>query len=281
MKRWLMALVLAVAAAATAVILDGGEPVARLLLSAGLPDAAIDRFAAPGWRGAALYRAGRYDEAASAFWAAGPDYAFDRGDALAASGRYAEALEAFDTALAFKPDDAQAAANRALIEALLQKADTGDSKVDMDGGTATKEMKSRSSDPTGDKTEAKSSGEGLAGDKQANSLSSRPGGAKVDRQGNADRKSADPGGAKATGSAGDSDGVGRTSVTEAVVAKAMEAVRKREMGKSFDASSVSPSRQWLKTIDDDPGRYLKLRLAAEHARRVAIGQAVPEEVDRD
>jgi Ca-activated chloride channel homolog len=34
-------------------------------------------------------------------------------------------------------------------------------------------------------------------------------------------------------------------------------------------------RQWLQTLSDDPGRFLKLRLAAEHNRRVDAGTAPP------
>jgi Ca-activated chloride channel homolog len=34
---------------------------------------------------------------------------------------------------------------------------------------------------------------------------------------------------------------------------------------------VLPTREWLDTLPDDPGRYLKLRLSAEQARRLARG----------
>lgn len=43
----------------------------------------------------------------------------------------------------------------------------------------------------------------------------------------------------------------------------------------FLAQSIVASRQWLATFEDEPGRYLKLRLAAEQRRRVEQGTAVP------
>jgi Ca-activated chloride channel family protein len=34
-----------------------------------------------------------------------------------------------------------------------------------------------------------------------------------------------------------------------------------------DAASVLPTVDWLSTLPDDPGRFLKLRILAEKARR--------------
>ncbi|MBY8977102.1 hypothetical protein KHP62_14890 [Rhodobacteraceae bacterium NNCM2] len=47
--------------------------------------------------------------------------------------------------------------------------------------------------------------------------------------------------------------------------------------KPMDATSVAATREWLNTLADAPGEYLKRRLAAEHERRIAEGVAAPEE----
>jgi hypothetical protein len=49
----------------------------------------------------------------------------------------------------------------------------------------------------------------------------------------------------------------------------------RRVTKSFEAHEIRPDRLWLRTLPDDPGRYLKLRLKAEHTRRVEAGTAMP------
>jgi Ca-activated chloride channel homolog len=82
--------------------------------------AAAQRFADPMWRGTALYRAGRYDDAIDAF--ALVDTAesyFDQGNALARLGKLPEAAAAYQEALKRKPDFAAAKANLDLIKALL------------------------------------------------------------------------------------------------------------------------------------------------------------------
>ncbi len=41
-----------------------------------------------------------------------------------------------------------------------------------------------------------------------------------------------------------------------------------------DRQSIAASAQWLTALPDDPGRYLDLRIAAEHQRRLDAGTAV-------
>jgi tetratricopeptide (TPR) repeat protein len=259
---------------AAAVASDGSAGFGRALVAVGLPDAGLRFLDDPAGRGVALYRAGRFTEAAEAFRIAGLTHAFDRGDALARAGDYRGALEAFDAVLATRPGDADAAANRALVAAVLDRQETAERAAGkIAGGAASTEKKRRDGEPRGDAEDQNSTGDGMAGDKQAGSDAGSPGGSKAARKGAADTKAKDAGQGQANGSATDSDGVGRASVTDAVIAKAFEQVRKREMGKSWDAQAMAASRQWLTTLADDPGRYLKLRIAAEHARRAANGLA--------
>lgn len=89
-----------------AVALGGASPLGRVALAVGLPGLAEHLFEAPGWRGVALYRAGRFEDAAEAFFAARDP--FNAGNAFAFAGRYAAALEAYDLAIAQGHPDAQA-----------------------------------------------------------------------------------------------------------------------------------------------------------------------------
>jgi tetratricopeptide (TPR) repeat protein len=249
----------------------------RMLMGIGLPNAAVAILADPAWRGPALYQAGRFDEAAALFREGGRRNAYNLGNALAKAGDLRGAVEAYDAALQYNPRDADAQANRSLIARLIE-----DDAIDRGKGggianatatTGARYNKTENQDPNDD-AQATSSGEGLAGNKEAGTSASSPGNSKVARRGKAEQQSIDSGKGEARGSASDAAGRGRTGAGSAMVAAAPEK-EVRRVTKSFEAHEVRPDRLWLQTLPDDPGRYLKLRLKAEHAARVEAGTAVP------
>lgn len=249
----------------------------RALMGAGLPGAAAWVLDDPAWRGPALYQAGRYDEAAALFRSGGRRNAYNLGNALARSGDLQGALDAYDAALQYNPRDADAQANRSLIARLV---DEGAGDPGKGGGVANatatvgaRYNKTSNQDPNDD-TQATSSGEGLAGNKEGGTTSSTPGNSKVARRGKAEQVSVDSGKGEARGSASDAAGRGRTGAGSAMVAAAPER-EVRRVTKSFEAHEIRPDRLWLQTLPDDPGRYLKLRLKAEQAVRIEAGTAVP------
>ncbi|EBA06950.1 hypothetical protein [Sagittula stellata] len=91
----------------------GSAAFGRVFMAAGLPGLAALTFDRPDWQGAALYRAGRMEDAARAFAKAGATY--NLGTAQARLGRYSEALETYD--LVIHGGDADARANFDLIAA--------------------------------------------------------------------------------------------------------------------------------------------------------------------
>ncbi len=50
-------------------------------------------------------------------------------------------------------------------------------------------------------------------------------------------------------------------------------------GRRLDAGGLVADAAWLATIPDDPGEFLRLRLADEHRRRLSLGQTPPEDGD--
>ena len=88
-------------------------------------------FEAPGWQGAANYRAENYDAAIAAYSALNtPDGHYNRGNALALSGNYAEAIAAYDLTLATVPEHEDAIHNKEIVEQLLeqQQSEQGESQ---------------------------------------------------------------------------------------------------------------------------------------------------------
>lgn len=82
--------------------------------------AAAEHFADPMWRGAALYRAGRFGDAVDAFaQVRSAESSYNQGNALAHLGRLDDAVASFREALKGRPDWPEAKANLALVEKLI------------------------------------------------------------------------------------------------------------------------------------------------------------------
>ena len=85
-------------------------------------DTAAQLFNNSRWKGEALFRNGKYEEAAKEF--AREDSAagyYNQGNALAKAGKLQESLDAYDRALKAQPDFGDAKANRKLVEDLLKQ----------------------------------------------------------------------------------------------------------------------------------------------------------------
>ena len=245
----------------------------RLLMEAGWSGAAAYLFTDPAGRGAALYAAGRWDEAAAAFGPA-TARAYDRGNALARAGRFVEAILAYDAAIIAQPDNADARFNRTLVTTLAfaahesQAADAtaGDRMhTPPQGGRAGTLVETRA---TGD-------GHGAAAG-QGTAVAGSQGSGKVDRIDGSGDRSADAAPTRGFGSAGAGEGLGRSGDVMASVARQV-AAREHRLPRMLETGSVQPSREWLDTLPDDPGQFLKLRLRAEQARRRALAGQMNQE----
>ena len=128
MKRaWIAVLALVpLAAGGAQLIFDepwwGGDQQAMRLFLAEAYSAAATAFEDPGWRAAALYRTGEFEQAASVLSGqATPEAAFNRGNALVFLGRYEEAVQSYDAALASRPGWNAAEENRAIASARIRR----------------------------------------------------------------------------------------------------------------------------------------------------------------
>lgn len=92
----------------------------RLAYERGDYAAAAERFADPMWRGVALYRAGRYDDAVDAFARVDSTESwFNQGNALAKAGKLHAAVASYEVALKRRADWPEAKANLALVRKLI------------------------------------------------------------------------------------------------------------------------------------------------------------------
>jgi Ca-activated chloride channel homolog len=268
-----LSLLIVVALPLIAAALIGVDPAARVLIAVGLSDRAAWLARDPMLRGEALYASRRWTEAAAAFRDAGSFGAYNRGTALARAGRLSEAVRSYDTALVLDPRDDDAAFNRALVLALLERtAQAGAGAVP--GSGANVPPGQGGAPASDDDRQPPGDADGRAGHDDAQSASGSAGGGKALRQ-KGDDASRNAAPRPATGSAADAEGPGAKSAELAEVAKQIKD-RWRRFGKSYEAQSVLPTREWLDAIPDDPGKFLKLRLAAEQAQRLARGGSARE-----
>lgn len=81
---------------------------------------AAERYADPFRKGVALYRAGRFDDAVKTLALVNtPESDYNQGNALARLGRYPDAVARYEAALKRRPDFPAAAANLAIVKALI------------------------------------------------------------------------------------------------------------------------------------------------------------------
>ncbi|WP_265502175.1 hypothetical protein [Paracoccus beibuensis] len=71
---------------------------------------------------------------------------------------------------------------------------------------------------------------------------------------------------------------GRPAAAEEIGA-ALTAAAVDSWRRPIGARGLAASDAWLETIADDPGEFLRLRIAAEYERRARLGLIRPEEVD--
>ena len=247
-----------------AIWLIGVSAAGPALQALGFPAAAAGFFKDPARKGAALYLAKRWAEAADAFGGDAGN-AYNRGNALAHADRYAEAITAYEQALAANPDDEDAAFNKALLADLANEKEAAGGADGIAANSAATKARNTHDEPHAD-GKTGGSGDGFAGNQQGASAPGAQGSSKAGKFDKGDVKSSDAEQGQGKGSAGDAGGAGGGGGELVDVAK-MIRDRDRRVARRRDAASVRPTVEWLSTLPDDPGRFLKLQILAEQARR--------------
>lgn len=230
----------------------------------------------------AAYRAGEFEAAAKGFAGLpGADAAYNRGNALARAGRYSEALAAYDQALAEAPGMADAVANRAAVEAAMQR------QPPPGGGAGAGD-----SPPGGGRGGEPGSDQGDRGEQGRRAPDEDPGREPDERSGDAPppdspgRGEGDAGPPPAGGEA-DPGSLARQQAADAAQREAMQRALEAGAGQETAAeaddgrdpgaparSTATEEREqaneaWLRRVPDDPGALLRARFRNEHLRRRA------------
>jgi Ca-activated chloride channel family protein len=253
----------------------GAQCLAHMLLFSGFPIAAASMFADPAWKGVALYTADRWSEAAASF-AQDISSDYNMGNALTRAGRYTEAIEAYERALTADPGDSDAAFNKALVEAAIHmepRTGAGQPASAISTSRAIKAGGSRDRPPTDGGPGG--SGEGLASGNETKGQSSA--GGKVTKDGVSIARQGEQNTGMNAGAAGTSGGAGHSGDLQPNYPDLLQE-RESRMRRRQQEASIHPSLEWLQTLSDDPGRFLKAKIIAEKARRLRnSGGPIPED----
>ncbi len=252
---------------AVALVMAGPLAIGHLLFALGFRAAAAPLMRDPGWRGYELGRAGDWVDAARAFGTA-PSHAYDRGVALTRAGLYEQALDAYDAALEADPEDEDARHNKALVQQILDTAATAPGAAK--GNANARANKERHHGGEGSQDgDTSSTGIGYTGNKEGSTDASTQGGSKVSKMGKGQQSASGDDSEKASGSAGQASGRGRSGGDLADSITAQLAANQRKYSPAFTTLNVKPTVEWLQTVTDDPGQFLKLQIRAEQKRRQA------------
>lgn len=226
----------------------------------------------------AAYRRGDFAAAARGFAGVpGPDAAYNRGNALARAGRYEEALAAYDEALRQAPGMADAIANRAAVEAAMQRepppaggARGGDSALEggrqdgrPDAGGRGDDGEDADADPGRDPA-GREDGPGTPPPAEEGDAAPQPRDAESDAGARSRQEAADRAQREAmdraleAGDAG-AGGEGGPDAQDAAGTAASTADSERERANAA----------WLRRVPDDPGALLRARFRNEHLLRRA------------
>src|SRR5690606_36901724 len=221
------------------------------------------------------YRAGRHDEA-ERIWhdLPGADAAYNRGNALARAGRLEDAIEAYDEALRRQPGMEDAIANRAVVEAVLQRQPP-------QGPGAPRQQPDAGDEQAGDDT----AGGGQAPPEQADGSPGEQGGAsppppsETDTPGQEEAPSPEPQTAQDDSEGQQQADAGqRERIQQALENAARADSSEEEAAQSADDESPpdesaaererrAAAEAWLRRVPDDPGGLLRARFRLEHERR--------------
>lgn len=75
---------------------------------------------------------------------------------------------------------------------------------------------------------------------------------------------------------GEANNAGRIAAESIAVLGGSPVDEIKRLGRPLDEGRRVADAEWLETLQDDPGEFLRLRLAEEHKRRLSMGLTAPE-----
>lgn len=254
-------------------------------------------FKTPAWKGVAAYRNQNFSDAEKIFQQdQSPDSLYNLGNTLARQGQLEGAINAYDKALQSRPDMADAAFNKQLVENLLKQRQPSDqADAQSTEGESTKPQ-DRQKQSGRERSDPQSGGEGDDPQSSQDKRSSgQPGAANPDAD-TADAGDVDPHNAGAQSNAepeqnSNADKSHGKSATEeggeTNPAAAPDGEDKPAAGQTIGRESALSTEQqqileqWLRRVPDDPAGLLRRKFDYESRRAANSGDRRPARTDEE
>ncbi|MDG6778793.1 VWA domain-containing protein [Thiomicrorhabdus sp. zzn3] len=251
-------------------------------------DAAESLFESPAWKGATLYKNGKYKEAAEQFkrdrTARGH---YNLGNALAQLGQYQGAQQAYEKALQMQPDFTAAQHNLELIKQLQKNQQASNQNANSDNAMnqhgQQENAQNASQNPHSNGSQAADSeASRTEQNQQASPQTDQKSGQKTDAQQNTNSKpenaSGQPTQNQAEEHAQESDLAAKDSASEQTAKRLSETKTAKETESPEQLSEQQlATENWLKQIPDQPGLFLKRKF--DYQYRNASPENTPDSID--
>ena len=230
---------------------------------------AAELFRDHNWKAASLYRQGEYQKALDYFDNDTASGLFNRGNALAQLGRYQQAIDAYQQALAIDPALEDAAANKALVEQLLQQEQEQEQQQQQD-----QDQQQEQQAGNGQQQEQQTGQQGQQGQQDANN----PPSSSDSEETGQDQPSArqgqqqDPQQDNSQPAATDSEPTQASEDPHQQAQPGQHTAQDNDSDAAVSASEPDPQtrqqqqalQQWLRSIPDEPGQLLRNKFRYQH-----------------
>jgi Ca-activated chloride channel family protein len=229
------------------------------------PAQAAGKLSQPEWKGSALYRSGKFNQAVEAFSRSDSALAnYNRGNALARAGKLEDAIKSYDEALAQMPDMDDARHNRDLVEQLLKQqqkqqknsSDQGDSDNNQDSQQKENADQQGHSKKQSDSSDSGDNGEsGQQSQQTSGENQNEDDGSQGEKPGQNTDEQADQNEQRNTQS-------GKESKSDNAQGSEVEVP-----AEISESPLTQGQEQWLRRIPDDPGGLLRRKFLQQHQQR--------------
>lgn len=220
-------------------------------------------------QGAALYRKGNFEEAASVFsQQQSPQAYYNLGNALAQQRQYDAAIDAYEKALEQRPSWSQAAENKQLMEQLKQQSeeDSGGSDDASDGSDSEDSQSNEDSSQSDDGQEQQSN--------EANNNDGPPNPNETgqqDGQPEQDETEQDPEGQQKEKAQAEEENSNEESAQQ---------LQQKVAEGDIDPEKAQQLEQWMNRVPDDPSILLRNKMLLESQRRRQRRASEPQGEDK-
>lgn len=228
---------------------------------------AAQLFRKPEWRGAAEYRAGRYEKSLESLQQVeSADGYYNRGNALAKMGRLPEAVKAYDEAIKRDRGMRDAKENRDLVKKLMQQQQQQEKKDDQQRGGQSQQQsgEDRAKEEGGESTEQPSGHDGRQNEQQGGDKEPQQQG-KETAQGDAPQQPDD-----SDKPAKSQDEKQQPSPAEQNTTEKRDQQRSTPQSQqplSMQSEKQRANEQWLQRIPDDPGGLWRRKFLYQYQRQ--------------